>query len=139
MKNWATWLAILAAFIAFGIVVFIYRNAGWSAHQIIGIAIAAPALCLWVLARVQLRNSFAVTAQAKQLVTHGLYSKIQNPVYVFGALLIVGLIIFAGQPRYFLLFVILIPVQWVRIRNERRTLEAKFGAAYQEYRRSTWF
>ena len=139
MKNWATWLSILAALVAFGAVVFQYRNAGWAVHQIAGIAIAVPALCLWVLARVQLRNSFAVTAQARQLVTHGLYAKIRNPVYVFGALLIAGLIVFAGQPRFFLLFAILIPVQWVRIRNERRALEAKFGEAYQEYRRRTWF
>ena len=138
MKHWATWLSILAALGAFTLVVFFYRGA-WTAQQIIGIAIAVPALCLWMLARIQLRGSFAVTAQARHLVTHGLYSKIQNPVYVFGALLIAGLIVFAGQPRFFLLFVLLIPVQWVRIRNERRALEAKFGATYQEYRRSTWF
>ncbi len=138
MKHWATWLSILAALVACAGVVILYRG-GWTVHQVIGIAIAAPALCLWMLARIQLRGSFAVTAQARQLVTHGLYSKIQNPVYVFGALLIAGLIVFADRPRFFLLFVLLIPVQWVRIRNERRALEAKFGAAYQEYRRSTWF
>lgn len=139
MKHWATWLSILAALVAFALVVFLYRTVGWTAHQIVGIVIAAPALCLWMLARIQLRSSFAVTAQARQLVTHGLYSKIQNPVYVFGALLIAGLIVFVGQPRFLLLFLILIPVQWVRIRNERRVLEAKFGTAYQDYRRRTWF
>jgi protein-S-isoprenylcysteine O-methyltransferase Ste14 len=88
---------------------------------------------------VQLRKSFAVRARAKELVTQGLYSKIQNPVYVFAAILIAGLIIYAGQPRFFLFFLLLIPIQWIRIRNERRALEAKFGETYREYRRRTWF
>lgn len=100
---------------------------------------ALPALCLWVLALMQLGKSFAVSAQAKQLVTYGLYSKIQNPVYVFGAIVLAGLITYSGQPKLFLVFLIVIPVQWMRIRNERQALEAKFGEAYREYRRRTWF
>ncbi len=139
MKTWSTWLAILVAAVVFGMVVYANRSTGWSARQIIGLAIAVPALGLWVLARVQLRKSFAVSAQARELVTHGLYSRMQNPVYVFGALIIAGLIIYSGQPRFFLLLLVLIPVQWLRIRNERRALEAKFGEAYREYRRRTWF
>jgi len=141
MKTWSTWFSILVAVIACGFIGFLYADHGaaWPTHQVIGMAIAIPALCLWVLARVQLRRSFAVAAQAKELVTHGLYSKIQNPVYVFGAILIVGLIVFVGEPRWLLLFVILIPLQWIRIRNERRALEAKFGDTYREYRRRTWF
>ena len=139
MNTWATWFSILVAVIAFGLLIVVTPEHEWNAHRIIGLAIAGPALCLWVLARVQLRRSFAVTAQAKELVTHGLYARIRNPVYVFGALLICGLIVYYGQPRFFLLFAILIPVQWVRIRNERRALEAKFGETYREYRRRTWF
>jgi protein-S-isoprenylcysteine O-methyltransferase Ste14 len=110
-----------------------------AAYQIVGVVVAIPAFCLWALARVQLRKSFAVSAQAKELVTHGLYSKIQNPVYVFGAVVIAGMIAYLNQPRFFLLFLIVLPVQWVRIRNERHALEAKFGDVYREYRRSTWF
>jgi protein-S-isoprenylcysteine O-methyltransferase Ste14 len=140
MKTWPTWLSILVAVVVIiGILVYGNRSATWTAHQIIGMAIAIPALCLWALARVQLRRSFAISAQAKELVTLGLYSKIQNPVYAFGAILIAGVIVYFGQPRLFLLFLILIPVQWMRIRNERRALEGKFGEAYREYRRRTWF
>ena len=87
----------------------------------------------------QLGKSFAVSAQAKELVTHGLYSKIQNPIYVFGAIMLAGLITYSGQRKFFLLFLILIPVQWMRIRNKRQALEAKFGEAYREYRRRTGF
>lgn len=139
MKAWSTWLSILAAAVAFGLAVLLFADRSWPVHQILGLAIAIPALCLWTLARVQLRKSFAVTAQAKELVTHGLYSRLQNPVYVFGALLIVGLIVLSGQPRFLLVFVILVPVQWVRIRNERRALEERFGEVYRDYRRRTWF
>jgi protein-S-isoprenylcysteine O-methyltransferase Ste14 len=139
MKAWPTWLSILVAAVAFVALCYANRSAAWTAHQIIGMAIAVPAFGLWLLARVQLRKSFAVRARAKELVTQGLYSKIQNPVYVFAAILIAGLIIYAGQPRFFLFFLLLIPIQWIRIRNERRALEAKFGETYREYRRRTWF
>lgn len=140
MKTWVTWVSLAIVAFAFGfLLIFGSRGAEWSAHQIVGLAIAVPAVCLWALARVQLRKSFAVSAQAKELVTRGIYSKIQNPVYVFGGIFIAGLIIYSGQPLFFLVFLILIPMQWARVRSERRVLEAKFGDVYREYRRSTWF
>jgi protein-S-isoprenylcysteine O-methyltransferase Ste14 len=108
-------------------------------HVIAGVAITVPAYCLWALARLQLGKSFAVRAQTKELVTRGLYAKIQNPVYVFNAIFLAGVFVFFGQPVWFLFFLILIPMQWSRIRNERRALEAKFGDAYREYRKRTWF
>ena len=43
-----------------------------------------------MLARHQLGDSFAVRAEAKKLVTHGIYSKIRNPIYIFGGLAFVG-------------------------------------------------
>ncbi|HEY4367130.1 MAG TPA: methyltransferase [Steroidobacteraceae bacterium] len=139
MKTWRIWLSILVVAGTFGVLVCGTRSAAWTENHIIGMAIVVPALCLWALALVQLGRSFAVSAQAKELVTHGLYSKIQNPVYVFGAIVLVGLIFYSGRPQLFLLFLIVIPVQWMRIRNERQALEAKFGEAYREYRRRTWF
>jgi protein-S-isoprenylcysteine O-methyltransferase Ste14 len=140
MKTWVTWLSLAVVTAALGFFLYSANRAGeWSAHQIAGLAIAIPAFCLWALARVQLRKSFAVSAQAKELVTRGIYSKIQNPVYVFGGIFIAGLIIYSGRPLFFLVFLILIPMQWMRVREERRVLEAKFGDAYREYRRRTWF
>ncbi|MFZ0212861.1 MAG: isoprenylcysteine carboxylmethyltransferase family protein [Candidatus Acidiferrales bacterium] len=139
MKTWQTWIWILAAAGAVGFGAYSARGATWTAHQIAGLAIGVPAFCLWALARLQLGKSFSVSAQAKDLVTHGLYAKIQNPVYVFGAILIAGGLVYFGQPRLFLIFLILIPMQWIRIREERRVLEAKFGDAYREYRKKTWF
>jgi protein-S-isoprenylcysteine O-methyltransferase Ste14 len=139
MKNWKTWILILLIAAVLGYEGFKLHGPAWTAYQIVGAAIALPAFCLWALARLQLGKSFSVTAQAKELVTRGLYSKIQNPVYVFGGLFIAGIILYLGRPKWLLVFLVLIPVQWVRIRNERRALEAKFGDAYREYRRRTWF
>jgi len=136
MKAWQNWIWILVVVGAWGYMVF--RFHGWNAHQIAGLAIMIPALCLWAVARLQLGSSFAVTAQAKELVTHGLYSKIQNPIYLFSAIFIAGIILFFGNPIWFLVFLVLIPMQVARIRKERRALEAKFGDAYREYRKHTW-
>jgi protein-S-isoprenylcysteine O-methyltransferase Ste14 len=130
---------ILAVVALLGLTAVKGHGATWAANQIAGIAIAIPAVCLWALARLQLGESFAIRAEAKALVTHGLYSRIQNPVYVFGGLLVVGILIFIGRPAFFLLLLILIPMQWIRARKERAVLEAKFGDEYRRYRKRTWF
>jgi protein-S-isoprenylcysteine O-methyltransferase Ste14 len=139
MKTWQTWIWILAASAVWAFVFYQSRGAAWTPHQVIGVAIAVPAFCLWALARLQLGRSFAIQAKAKELVTHGLYSKIQNPVYVFGGIFIAAVIVFIGRPRWLLVFLILIPVQVMRIRKERQVLEAKFGDGYREYRKQIWF
>jgi protein-S-isoprenylcysteine O-methyltransferase Ste14 len=139
MKTWQTWIWILVVGAAW---VFALRQAligAWTISQIVGMAVAVPAFCLWALARLQLGRSFSISAQAKGLVTHGLYSKIQNPVYVFGGIFIAAVIVFIGRPLWLLIFLILVPMQVMRIRAERRVLEAKFGDAYREYRKRTWF
>jgi protein-S-isoprenylcysteine O-methyltransferase Ste14 len=139
MKAWQNWIWIVAVGATWGYAVFELHGRTWTAHAIAGVAITVPAYVMWALARLQLGSSFAIRAQAKELVTRGLYAKIQNPVYVFNAIFIAGVFVFFGQPVWFLLFLILIPMQWKRIRKERRALEAKFGDAYLEYRKRTWF
>jgi protein-S-isoprenylcysteine O-methyltransferase Ste14 len=72
-------------------------------------------------------------------VTTGLYSRIRNPIYVFGALTIAGIVIWANKPWLLLGFAVLIPLQVYRIRKEERVLAEKFGASYLDYKRKTWF
>jgi len=69
----------------------------------------------------------------------GLYSRIRNPVYFFGALMILGVIVWVSRPWMLLFYVVLIPVQVIRIRKEEKVLTEKFGEAYVEYKRKTWF
>ena len=112
--------------------------AAWTALRIFGLCVASVAFVLWTVARFHLGSSLAVTAQAKQLVTRGLYSKIRNPIYVFGSLFIAGYILLLGRPRWLLIFLAVIPLQIWRARTEARVLEAKFGEEYRAYRAGTW-
>jgi protein-S-isoprenylcysteine O-methyltransferase Ste14 len=111
----------------------------WTIQHIAGLAIAAPSFLLFVLARIQLGDAFSVEAKATTLVTTGLYSRIRNPIYTFGGLMIAGVMIWANNPWLLLCFVVLIPLQVLRSRKEERVLTEKFGEAYVEYKRQTWF
>lgn len=110
----------------------------WTAVQDIGACFAIAGFVLWTFARFQLGASFAITAQAKQLVTLGLYSKFRNPIYYFGSLALAGLILLVGRPLWLLIFVVILPLQVWRAGVEARVLEAKFGEDYRNYRARTW-
>ena len=123
--------------VAISIVAF--RPGARSGTRLLGFCVAVPAAVLLFTARWQLGKSFSVTPQARELVTWGLYSKIRNPIYVFSALLVAGVLV-ALQYRYaLLLLLVLIPIQILRARQEARVLEARFGEAYNKYRAGTWF
>ena len=111
----------------------------WTAWRIAGIAIAAPAFLLFVAARIELGHAFRVQAKATTLVTTGVYSRIRNPIYFFGAMFMLGIIIWAGRLWLLLVFAVLIPLQVVRSRKEERVLAEKFGATYLDYKQKTWF
>ena len=111
----------------------------WTPARIAGVVIGLPSLALLILARIQLGGAFSVRAKAQTLVTHGLYSRIRNPIYVFGGLAIAGAFLFINQPFYLLIIVVLIPLQIYRAREESKVLEAKFGDEYRQYKSRSWF
>jgi protein-S-isoprenylcysteine O-methyltransferase Ste14 len=94
---------------------------------------------LWTIARFQLGASFAVQAVARRLVTRGLYSKIRNPIYVFGSCVLAGAILLFGKPIWLLIFAGVIPLQIWRAGKESAVLEAAFGDEYRKYKAGTWF
>jgi len=98
----------------------------------------AAAIALTV-ARVQLGNSFSLRPEVHELITRGIYSKISNPIYVFGAILITGLVLFLNQPKWLLVLLVIIPMQIVRARAESKVLEERFGDTYRRYKSQTWF
>ena len=111
----------------------------WTPWHIAGLAIAVPSFALFVAARITLGRSFSVQAKATQLVTTGVYARIRNPIYVFGALTVAGILIWLHRPWWLLILAVLVPMQVWRARKEERVLEDSFGSAYLEYKRKTWF
>ncbi len=111
----------------------------WTIPRIAGAAIAVPSLLLLAVARMQLGGAFSVQAKATTLVTSGLYSRMRNPIYVFGGLTIAGVMIWLNRPWLLLWFGVLVPLQVYRSRKEERVLAETFGAAYQDYKSKTWF
>ena len=133
-------IASLVIIIIF-VVAFFWQTSSlpWTTHRIAGLAIAAPALLLLVIARLQLGGAFSVRPKATTLVTTGLYSRIRNPIYLFGSLFIVGIAILIGFPWLLLILVVIIPMQIFRSRKEAEVLETKFGDEYRAYKQRTWF
>jgi protein-S-isoprenylcysteine O-methyltransferase Ste14 len=113
-------------------------HAKWNVMRSIGFSLMIVGAILLFTARFQLGNSFAVTAQARELVTSGLYSKIRNPIYVFSSLMLVGLFLILGRAWLFAVLAVLIAVQTLRAHKEAKVLEAKFGDQYRNYRKQTW-
>jgi protein-S-isoprenylcysteine O-methyltransferase Ste14 len=92
-----------------------------------------------IVARFTLGKSFSVAARARELVTTGIYSRIRNPIYIFGLICFVGFWTMFRIPAMGLLFLVLIPMQVWRAKQEARVLEEKFGEEYRRYRARTWF
>ena len=111
----------------------------WDGMRWFGVALGLFSLAGLFVARYQLGESFAITPQAKKLVTRGLYAKVRNPIYMFSTLLVVGFALATQWKFVFLIFLVLVPVQLLRIRQEARVLEEKFGDEYRAYRKKTWF
>jgi protein-S-isoprenylcysteine O-methyltransferase Ste14 len=130
---------IIAVLAAAGFMAVRLGGQTWPPLQIAGAAMGIPALILWAIAHLELGKSFTARAEARELVTSGLYSRIRNPIYVFGSLFIAGMILFSGRPLFLLAFAILIPMQLMRAKKEESVLREKFGGEYDEYKKKTWF
>ncbi len=135
---WRIWLPLVGGLIAVG---EIFRSAHTTPAPArwAGLLLGVTGLAGVILSRYTLGRSFSVTAKASALVTRGIYSRIRNPIYVSGFIFIAGAVLMIGRPEGLVLLLVLIPMQIVRARREAAVLEAKFGDAYREYRKGTWF
>ena len=104
-----------------------------------GTALAVVSIALLFTARFQLGRSFAVKAEARELVVHGIYSRIRNPIYVFGTFFLAGVACALQKPYLYWAIPGVILMQVIRARREAKVLEEKFGDTYRHYRSRTWF
>ena len=132
-------LVTIVPLLAIVYVVYEFAHPPWTPLRIAGLILMIPALILLTVARIQLGNSFSFAPQATQLVTHGIYSRIRNPIYVFGTIVFAGLFLFLERPYLLLLILPVLILQISRARAEARVLEKHFGEDYRRYRASTWF
>src|SRR2546427_3588932 len=90
----------------------------------------APALLSFVLlltSRAQLGSSFSMTPQARALVSHGIYSRIRHPMYLFVDLTIAGIALALGVWYVLAILLVLIPLQVRNAGKEKHLLLEKFG------------
>ena len=125
-------LFYLALFVA----AIIWRR---DATCVLGGALAIPSFVLWFVAKLQLGRSFTPKAEARALVTHGLYSRIRHPIYFFSTLAFFGIAICLRSVLFNVYVGMTIATQLWRIRRENKVLREKFGQDYLDYRRKTWF
>jgi protein-S-isoprenylcysteine O-methyltransferase Ste14 len=111
----------------------------WTPVKMAGAGLAGVSVAMLAVARLQLGASFSVKAKASKLVTTGLYSKIRNPIYVFGALFLVGIAIVLENWVLLAILVVLAPLQIVRAKKEEAVLHEAFGEEYDQYKAATWF
>jgi protein-S-isoprenylcysteine O-methyltransferase Ste14 len=112
---------------------------GQSARIAVSMIIGLPAFVLMIISRRQLGAAFSIMPQAKALVTTGLYSRIQHPMYVFLDLFLAALIVAFGVPLALLVWGIIVITQTLQSRREERVLAARFAGDYEAYRSRTWF
>ena len=115
------------------------RERPWTAVRIAGAILAVIAYGLVLAARIQLGKSFSVRPQARELVTHGLYSRFRNPMYVFLDTMLFGLILALHCHWLLVILPVLVVFQARQARREAKVLQGKFGQGYLDYREQTWF
>src|SRR6185437_14328706 len=120
MKRWLYWLDLLF-FLYFAY--WAIRFSTWGPRMAVGVTIAAIGVALWITARIQLGRSFSVSAQARELVTSGLYRRFRNPIYTFSLVGFAGMMISAGWWWGLLLIPGAYAMQSVRSRQEEKVLE----------------
>jgi protein-S-isoprenylcysteine O-methyltransferase Ste14 len=104
-----------------------------------GTALALVSFALLLTSRAHLGSFFSVTLQARALVSHGIYSRLRHPMYLFVDLTIVGITLALGIWYLLTTLLVLIPLQVRNASRESRLLLEKFGNTYEQYRSQTWF
>jgi protein-S-isoprenylcysteine O-methyltransferase Ste14 len=125
---------IYLAFLGFGIIAGLHNTLSYMA-----LCLSLVCAVLWFVARWQLGDAFSVTAQARHLMTGGLYSKIRHPIYVFGTSAFLFVVLALQGWGALVIWAIVILIQVGRVRREDRVLAETFGAEYTAYRSKTWF
>jgi len=140
MGRAAVTIAVVLVIFALFFFVPMLRDEPWTPLRLAGVAIALVGLVLLAITHINLGESFAFGVQPKgPLVTHGIYSKIRNPMYIFVDVTVAGLLLAANLPWLLVLIPIWAIFQARQAGREAKALQERFGQAYLDYRKKTWF
>jgi len=92
---------------------------------------------LSALGVLSLRSSFSIMTEARELVTGGIYRYISHPMYLGQFLTYFGIASFHSSRGSWILYVVFLGLQFVRLRLEERKLKGAFSE-YDAYRKSCW-
>ena len=104
----------------------------------ISILVCLPSCALMIVSRWQLGDSFSMAPRAKALVTTGLYSRIQHPIYLFLDIFILSIIVAIDIRPLIFVWAGLVIIQLGQSRHEERILSKTFGEEYEAYKARTW-
>jgi protein-S-isoprenylcysteine O-methyltransferase Ste14 len=106
------------------------------AQSIAGLVLIGTGSILSVVSVSFLGRSFSIMAEARELVTAGVYSLVRHPLYVAEETALLGAIVINFSPTAVLLLAVHIAFQMQRARNEEGVLSEAFPA-YQAYKART--
>jgi len=136
--NYLTIIVVLV-FVFFFLRFYLVSGRPLNIFSYTGIFLLVPSIILFMIARIQLGSSFQASAEANKLVKTGIYKKVRHPVYLFGIIFLLGIILVTQKFFLLIIWAIVIVLQITRIHREEEVLTDKFGNEYTEYKKQTWF
>jgi protein-S-isoprenylcysteine O-methyltransferase Ste14 len=112
-----------------------------AALDLVATALVAAGLAFAVWARIALGGNWSGTVTLKHghtIVRSGPYRWIRHPIYTGLLVAVTGTALARGDWRGLLALAVVVPALWRKLRLEERWLEGEFGAAYSDYRATTW-
>ncbi len=141
----AFWIAGLTAWIAGGVLLWIFRSQLLSARRPSIFAIAAGAVLLgvevYLFWRVERELGgrrlvgLAELTETGEMHTRGLYARVRHPRYTGMFSAVIGAALLSGTSRVWTVLAIWFIFALLVIHLEEREMAARFGSAYQAYRK----
>lgn len=107
----------------------------------VGFSIYISGGLLIIIARAQIGRfgtGKLITEEDHQLITQGVYSYIRNPMYFGSLIAIIGFcLVFRCVITLIIMFIYYFLIFRMRILEEERILEKKFGQSYEDYKKRT--
>jgi protein-S-isoprenylcysteine O-methyltransferase Ste14 len=118
----------------------LYYEKEYPWNHVIGVVLMICGYVGWITARLSLGNLFAIRPQALGLVKTGIYSKIRNPIYVFGTIYFLGLGVYVSLSWWILVTAISLVVyaQIFRSAAEAKVLREHYQEEYEQYEKDVW-